>query len=234
MKYRELTTIALRLQQAFIKIKNLLEREHDFLRHASHELRTPIAVNQNNVELIERRTAPEPLQEPVLRIQRSAHSMHNLTETLLWLSRDDKRPINEVLVNLSELVNEQVELHRYLLKGKAVKLNIQHEKREPSLRPITPLKIIIANLLRNAFQYTQVGQVEITISNHEICIVNQEYFGKDAQKPSLTKTMSYTDTLEDSHRIGLALCQQICEALGWKLLIQTEQGYFSVRLLIST
>ncbi|MDO6749732.1 histidine kinase dimerization/phospho-acceptor domain-containing protein, partial [Gilvimarinus sp. 1_MG-2023] len=83
---------------------------------ASHELRTPIAVVRNNTELLRRLTERHtPLDDTrvlatVARLERAGITMAQLTETLLWLSRDDiaSLPVRQIAPSdlLLQLVDE--------------------------------------------------------------------------------------------------------------------------------
>ncbi|WP_319557846.1 histidine kinase dimerization/phospho-acceptor domain-containing protein [Thiomicrorhabdus sp.] len=42
------------IQQGLVTTYRSMEREQQFLNYASHELRTPIAVIRNNIELLNR------------------------------------------------------------------------------------------------------------------------------------------------------------------------------------
>ncbi|MEQ9463842.1 MAG: histidine kinase dimerization/phospho-acceptor domain-containing protein [Haliea sp.] len=52
--YPELNQLAQLIRNSLSSVQESLDREHLFLRHTSHELRTPIAVIRNNVELLQK------------------------------------------------------------------------------------------------------------------------------------------------------------------------------------
>lgn len=217
-RYAELNRIAEQLQQAFERIAALLEREHQFLRHASHELRTPIAVIRANMELLERMGSPMPLLRPLERVRRANQGMQNLTETLLWLSREHEAAPRQRSVQLTEFVNSLQEDLAYLLQDKQVEVICDYAPDLPSqVLPITPLRIVVSNLLRNAFQYTHAGKVYVQLSAEVFCIENHEY----------------TDNVLDhdnSFGLGLMLVKRICERLDWSLEIVFLEGGVRARL----
>ena len=49
--YPELNQMAKLIQNSLSSVQRSLDREHRFLRYTSHELRTPISVIRNNIEL---------------------------------------------------------------------------------------------------------------------------------------------------------------------------------------
>ena len=202
--FHDLNQIANQLRNAFIRIADLLEKEHRFLRNASHELRTPIAVIKANMELIEKMGTGTQLQRPLQRVTRANATMQQLTETLLWLSRENQsQPKLENIIPATLLTELTEDLH-YLLDNKPVELNYLQNCSEHKVLPITPLRIVLNNLLRNAFQHTQEGSIEIRLETEFLCIENHD-LGATA-----------TDT-DNSFGLGIHLVRQICQKLGWQL-----------------
>ncbi|RDE18403.1 sensor histidine kinase [Motiliproteus coralliicola] len=221
-RYHELNRIAEQLQQAFERIASLLAREHQFLRHASHELRTPVAVVRANMELLDRLELPSPMQRPIERVRRANQTMLQLIETLLWLSRENEAPPNVTEVQVDRLLEELSEELGYLLQDKPVALRCEFEADQPVLAlPVTPLRIVLSNLLRNAYQYTAEGEVRIILSGRQLVIENCDQGEAEADS-------------DNSFGLGLMLVQKICERLGWSLDLQfTDQGVRAALVLPS-
>lgn len=212
-RYVELNRIAEQQQAAFERIASLLEREHQFLRHASHELRTPIAVIRANMELLDKIGVPEALNRPVDRVRRANHAMLQLTETLLWLSRENETAPTQRDVQIDDLVDDLTEELGYLLQDKSVDILRQYAADLPLIPlPEIPLRIVLSNLLRNAFQYTDEGDVLLDLNADRLVIENREHGELNI------------DT-DQSFGLGLMLVKRICDRLGWSLELQfQEQG----------
>lgn len=207
-RYTELNRIAEQLQQAFQRIASVLAREHQFLRHASHELRTPIAVIRANIELIERLGLPASMQSPFSRVQRANQNMLQLTETLLWMSRENTTSPSLSLVCIDQMMDELSEELSYLLQDKAVEVSRQYLTDMPGMQlPATPLRIVLSNLIRNAYQYTDEGQVSFYVAEDRVIIENR--FQGEGNVES-----------DASFGLGLMLVQQICDRLAWQLELQ--------------
>ncbi|MCO4757817.1 MAG: HAMP domain-containing histidine kinase [Oceanospirillaceae bacterium] len=212
-RYVELNRIAEQLQAAFERIASLLEREHQFLRHASHELRTPIAVIRANMELLDKIGVPEALNRPVDRVRRANHAMLQLTETLLWLSRENETVPTLRDVQIDDLLDDLTEELDYLLQDKSVDILRQYAADLPLLPlPEIPLRIVLSNLLRNAFQYTDEGDVLLELTADRLVIENREH-----GEPNIDSDQSFG--------LGLMLVKRICDRLGWSLELHfLEQG----------
>lgn len=210
-RFRELNAVAAKLQHAFRRLTEGLAEEKRFLRHASHELRTPLSVISGNLEILEKINSPNtsnaPQAEALGRLSAAVTNMRQLTETLLWLNRPSERLLDPRPIDLHALVLKLVEENRYLLHGKAITVEVTKGTTSGVIAPGTPCRIVIANLIRNAFQYTHTGVIELHIGAGEITIRNSNATDVDNQ---------VTDTAEDyGFGLGLQLVERICARLGW-------------------
>ena len=171
--FEEINQLADLIKNAVQNLNQALNREHQFLRFSSHELRTPIAVLRSNMDLLER-LRPNPGDDEKIsyqRIRRAMDNMHRVTETLLWLSRkEENMPIAEP-VDIGDLVDELVRENRYLLSGKEVVCDLKVVPVRITI-PQAAARIVIGNLIRNAFQYTAQGKVDIQVTQEVFIIEN--------------------------------------------------------------
>ncbi|WP_117232545.1 sensor histidine kinase [Vibrio maerlii] len=210
--YSELNSLAELIQSSLRSVQESLEREQRFLGYASHELRTPIAVTRTNSELLRKMIMKGISSEKQLavldRIERAGFTMTDLTETLLWLNRQEGKSLPSKTVCVGELTKQvESELH-YLLQGKSVEVDVSIDETELVL-PEGLCRIIITNLIRNAFQHTQNGEVEIN---------------QTVSKLSITNRNSDTHTKQDDlgFGLGLELTQRLIAQYGW--YYQVSQG----------
>lgn len=205
--YPELNEMAALIRNTLYTMHEGLERKQQFLQHTSHELRTPISVIRNNIELLHRLQASQnqqnelKQQEVINRIDRASLTMQHLTETLLWLSKETSEPLSEKEVQLDQLMHELVEEMRYLLNEKQVRVELDTQAFSIKL-PDIAAKIVLGNLIRNAFQHTWEGEVLIRQRDNKVEIINKEN-GEIIQENSL------------GFGLGLQLTQQLANRLGW-------------------
>jgi signal transduction histidine kinase len=210
-RYRDLNEFAAIVRNSLISVRDALDREQTFLRHASHELRTPISVIRNNIQLIstlkqrsaETETNPKELAA-IDRIDRASLTMKHLTETLLWLGREDHEDLPQTDVQLDQLLESLAEELKYLLQGKDVELEVATEAHTSTL-PEAAARIVFGNLIRNAFQHTWAGKVEIRQTADLITVVN-----------TLESPEGDESVADLGFGLGLALTEKLCEQLGWK------------------
>lgn len=205
--YQEVNELAALLHSSMKGLADSLEREQHFVRQASHELRTPLAIIQSNIELLTR-MHPEirkPERIPFDRIRRATFNMSRITETLLWLCLDDNRIPAPEAVALDAMARDLIAENRYLLDGKKVGVELVLEPTQV-YTIAHGARIAMANLIRNSFQYTAEGTVEITVKDKAITVTN------------INRTPHNIDTIgsDYGYGFGLILVEQITKKSGWQ------------------
>ena len=205
--YPELNEFASLVRSSLSSVQQSLARERRFVRFTSHELHTPISVIRANVELLERlraqsRIDPAMEQQALDRIDRASLTMQHLTETLLWLGREDVQQLPVKRIALDALVQELVEQMRYLLNGRAVTLKVQTSPCTLEL-PEAAARIVLGNLIRNAFQHTDEGRVLVVQKFNGIRISN-------------TRAPAGSSDEDLGFGLGLQLTEQLTARLGWR------------------
>ena len=215
--YSELNSLANIVQSSLLSVQESLDREQQFLGYASHELRTPIAVSRTNAELlrkmVEKGISVEKQLQVIDRIERAAFNMTDLTETLLWLNRNIDKTIPLKTVSIGALTQQLFEELTYLLTGKLVEVKIETDSTTLQL-PEALCRIIINNLIRNAFQHTTEGIINIKQIGNQLTITNQESIGTEG-------------TNELGFGLGLELTERLVKQYQWQYKnVPLELGHF--------
>ena len=147
-------------------INSMLSRMHDayrqqaqFVSDASHELRTPIAVIQGYVRMLDRwgKDDEKVLEESIAAIKTETAHMKTLVEQLLFLARGDsgRQQLNPEPMDLSALMGEVLDEYRMIDEN--------HEWRQGALdaAPVNAdpalIKQAVRILVDNAVRYTPEG-----------------------------------------------------------------------------
>lgn len=217
-KYRELDQLADLIYNNTKRIAKGIEREQRFLEHASHELRTPIAILQNNLELMEYKGLDKDprFAASFNRMSTSVHNMHHLTTTLLWASRKETNPPQISNVQLKALIEELISENTYLLNNKSVQIHtVLSDERITASKHV--LRIILGNIIRNAFQHTYEGEISIHNTADTFVVFN-------------TKTIDHEESTTDSYGLGIMLIERLVTKMGWDIIFDNSEDFFSVTL----
>lgn len=225
-RFKELNALATLIRNNLASVADSVEREQAFLSYASHELRTPIAVLRSNTALLEKVNPSPSVKERAIRdrIQRASLTMKSMTETLLWLSREGDADVPIDNACLGKLIKNSQSEMLYLLSGKPVTVNIDVDDSEMSLATI-PAVIVLNNLIRNAFQHTQHGSVDIKQRGSKVVITNVEF-------DQTSSNGNGTDAIgeELGFGLGMQLVDKLIKQFGWHHSITSDNNGYRVSI----
>ena len=232
-RYKELNALAGMIHGSLQNVRNTLNREREFVNHASHELRTPIAVIRSSAALLHRVIDSENTKgnNALTRVDHASKTMADLTETLLWLGRNEEAALPKEKVNLKAMVEALSQDLMYLLSGKDVSVQLQLSDCELTLAK-TASEIVIGNVIRNAYQHTQQGRVTISLSDATLTVLNEEDGLEEEalnEKGQATLSAPTISELDGGFGIGLKLIDKLCAKLKWeyshkKIIAPDTQG----------
>ncbi len=219
----ELGELARAFEQSLRRLAAFIERERAFTADVSHELRTPLAVIRGAAEvLLADATRPVKERLRLQRIERAAADMADLSTALLAMAREcDATAARRVVV--ADIIADSIEKHRHLLRDKPVEV-VQIVHGNPSLAvDANLLGIVIANLVRNSFNYTDRGQVCITLGEDNLSVTDT---GQGIPLEALEQVFMrlYRGGNSQGAGIGLSLVKKICDRYGWSIRLQSEPG----------
>ena len=204
--YLELNGLASLLRGKIADEYERMERDQQFLHYASHELRTPVTIINQNVEVLGKVMGQDTegsrmMSERALkRLGRAAGNMAALIETLLWLGRETTGELPRNEVRIDRLLKETVKSLAFLLKGKKIKVSLDLDPADIRAAE-APLRIVLANLVRNAFQHASGGRVKVKQTGGVIVIVN------DDNGDGADKNLGFG--------FGLGLTSRLVRKMGW-------------------
>ena len=154
----ELVTLTESINTYQSQIADMLERERAFNRFASHELRTPLMVLRGSLSLLEHSNDPQFVDKQRVRMTAAVESMQDYVETLLSLTREKEETVTPWQLGRAE-IDTLLSHFQLLLEEKNIEVlvNVEHA---PCLRVShKAVGILVGNLIKNAFVYTEQGQL---------------------------------------------------------------------------
>lgn len=198
------------------RLSDFLQREREFTRFASHELRTPVAVFKSSLAVL-RATDEAPVRERALvRMAQSANDMADLVAALLALGRGPEEPGHrdaqelDVVSIIQDLLDRLAPLATQ--KGLRIERRLDAQARVCAAPGLCP--VLIDNLLRNAVAYADTWIV-VRADARGVEIENDV-----RQQPRSSSSTGY----------GLQIVSRICERQGWAFVYRCQSGRFAARV----
>ena len=136
------------------KNQNLNEAKRAFTSAAAHELKTPLAVIQNQCECIIDNIAPEKNEQYVRSIYDEAVRMNGIVQSLLTFNRlSDASEIHKEKCNLSEIVKAEAKKYESFAQQMNVKITEEIDENIFAECNAQLIAMAIDNYLSNAIKY---------------------------------------------------------------------------------
>jgi two-component system, OmpR family, sensor histidine kinase TctE len=178
---QEVSLVANAVNQLMHKLRSLIAAQNRFVADAAHQLRTPLAGAQAQLELAEQEPEPSALKALLPRAHQSLDKLLHTINQLLTLARSQPEAaatVNMLAVDLNTVTKEiALEIAPSALK-KQIDLGF-----EPSLVPamilgnVERLNDMLNNLIDNAIRYTQVGgkiTVALDVSEKSVNLIVED------------------------------------------------------------
>ncbi|NVK43973.1 MAG: HAMP domain-containing histidine kinase [Oceanospirillaceae bacterium] len=242
---RELVDLNEQLDWLTNHLRELEEEKHRFLRHISHELKTPLTTLREGSDLMAEEVAgplSDNQREIVELIQRNSFELQTLIEQLLDYNRlQQPNTLNIRNTSLDSCLDAALQPHRLLLEQKRIHLDRPAKDAHwPTDRPM--LHRILSNLISNAIYYgdeegelciryqvqndrmmIDIGNTGPTIPENEIeHIFRPFYQGQNRRRGPLKGS-----------GIGLSVAKDAANALGAELtLVRNSEHRVVFRILL--
>jgi len=212
------------------RLRHAYEELDTFSYTISHDLKNPIAVIKNYVQLLKRSEIDERATSFLDRITRTADKMHVMIQEILEYSRIGKLEICYKQIPMAAIIREMVAEFQ-LIYGPEALISIGDT---PALQGDSfMIQQVFSNLIGNALKYSQESrpsQVHISGSatGDEICyVIHDNGLGIDAQDLpfvfDLFKRMQNTQHIEGSG-VGLAIVKRIVDKHSGRIWVESEPG----------
>ncbi|GAC14249.1 sensor histidine kinase [Aliiglaciecola lipolytica] len=218
----EVGILANALDHTLERIASAMERERSFTRDVSHELRTPLAVIKNAVEVAQL-NASKAENQPLQRIYQAAEQMEKTVQTLLVLAREEYSVLNAQQIDLLPILERAILDNHLLLENKAIEVEIDDSCKVQVLAEPNVLKVILDNIIGNAFKYTLEGQVMISFAD-QVLLLSDTGPGIQANISATVTDRGVKGEQSTGLGFGLSIVKRLCEHQGWQLEVRSTSG----------
>jgi len=219
---REIEELAGVFDRQLSRMRAFMERERAFGADMSHELRTALAVILSATEvLLDDDTLSDKQKARVQRIERAARDMAELGTALLLMAREDHAQPGGGC-RIAAVVEEAVEKQRHILASKPVAVDVQIDPELVVAADCGLVDILVSNLVRNAFSYTEAGSVSVHQDSRSL-VVSDTGRGLPGDAVDQAFLRHFRDIASSGAGIGLSLVKQICDRYGWQVRLESGE-----------
>lgn len=211
-------------------VKDSYDKQKLFIANASHELKTPLAVIQANMEALEVDKENEKWKD---NIDSEINHANKLVLNLLQLARMDADNTNKNQAEEIDLASElktRIEIFQPKFAGKITYK--AGAKTTNYCLPKQDILQILDILFDNATKYGN-KKIAVQLEQNSIMITND---GATIPKKDLTKIFDrfyQTDKTREGSGLGLAIAKAICEQNGWEITCESENHLTKFKVMFT-
>jgi signal transduction histidine kinase len=221
----DVETLAGALHGFASRIEQLVERERNFTRDASHELRSPLTVVKIAADVLAEEDLQPFAERAVQRIRRSVRDMEAMIEAFLILARESDKGMPEEDFIANDTVREEIERAQPLLEGKPVELNLDEQATFMLHAPPKVFAAMIGNLIRNACLYTEAGKVHVVIGEDYVSVEDSGIgMSEDELMQAFQPYFRGNRSTRGGTGVGLTLVRRLSERFDWPIELQSVLG----------
>lgn len=223
------------LNALLVRLDTALRQQRNFVADAAHELRTPLAALQLQLDLLKRAETAQDRELSLSLLGKGIRRATYLIEQLLRIARAETAQAGEAAapILLQPFAGEAVERHLAAARARDIDLGVTRLEPVEILCAAPDIETVLDNLLSNAIRYTpRGGKVDLAVyreNGHAVIDVVDTGIGIPATERArifdrfhrLLTVHEVGDAIEGSG-LGLAIVKSICERQG--ATIEVDDG----------
>ena len=208
---------------AFKPARSAFESVDTFIKHATHDLNTPIAAILSNARILEEKITEPSLHRFVQRITIGAKTLTGLYEDLAYLNFRPHPPLPKP-ENIKELIHEQLALLETLIEYK--KLSVTTDLSDIKLTIYADdFHRLVNNLLTNAIKYNgPKGVILLTLTTEYLSIKDSGIGLSEAEKQKIHERYWRGESFETGLGIGMEIVVRVCKTYHLTLEIHSAKN----------
>ena len=239
----EVSLVVNSVNQLMKQLQNLILGQNQFIADAAHQLRTPLAGAQAQLELAELESDPAKLKSILLKVHQSLDRLLHTINQLLILAKSQPEAASMIKMEPLDLniISKEVASE---MAPTAIKKNIDLGFEKASIPAIIQgnaerLKELLYNLLDNAIRYTQHGgwvtmSINVTNEDVEIIIVDNGPGISMADRDKIfDRFHRVIGSGQDGSGLGLAIAKEIANLHNADIFVSEENAGRGLQMTVS-
>jgi len=235
----ELTALTEAFNRFLERLEKGVDSQRSFLKHASHELKTPLAAIISNLEItLSRPRTPDEYRTQMGSIHVDALHIKSILEGLLLLSGlEASSDVPFAPLRVDELLWDLLEKTSITHPEAFIHIDLDQVEQKPHLLEVSGnrdlLMIAIGNLVDNALKFSDNQPVFVQLSEHEQhlqLIVKDRGTGIDPSELAQIFNLFYRSPKNQAipgHGIGLHLSKQIFDLHRIQITVRSALGSYT-------
>ena len=239
----EVSLVVNSVNQLMKQLQNLILGQNQFIADAAHQLRTPLAGAQAQLELAELESDPAKLKSILLKVHQSLDRLLHTINQLLILAKSQPEAASMIKMEPLDLniISKEVASE---MAPTAIQKNIDLGFEKASMPAmiqgnVERLKELLYNLLDNAIRYTQHGgwvtmSINVTDEDVEIIIVDN---GRGISMADRDKIFDRFHRVigsgQDGSGLGLAIAKEIANLHNADIFVSEENAGRGLQMTVS-
>ena len=201
-------------------VKDAYDKQKIFIANASHELKTPLAVIEANIEALDVDIKNETWKN---NIETEITHANKLVLDLLQLAKMDAGSVSKSIserVDLEKVIKERMQIFKPKFKNK---ITFKKETNETNytLAKQDFLQVLDI-LLDNATKYGD-RKVSIILKPKELVVINDGIVVEKENLEKIFERFYQTDKTKEGSGLGLAIAKAICGQNHWQIFCESDK-----------
>ena len=208
-------------------VKDSYNKQKIFIANASHELKTPLAIIQANMEALDVNKENEKWKS---NIENEINHANKLVLDLLQLAKMDAGNTKKsapVSINLKAEIEKRIEMFKPKFTGD---ISFKDSSDNKTIKlPKQDFLQVLDILLDNATKYGN-KKISILLDNNGFTVTNDGATIPRKDQEKIFDRFYQADKTKDGSGLGLAIAKALCEQNGWRITCESRshRTYFIV------
>ena len=202
-------------------VKDSYDKQKLFIANASHELKTPLAIIQANMEALD---VSKENKKWKSNIEDEINHANKLVLDLLQLAKMDAGNIEKGAIediNLKAEIEKRIEMFKPKFTG-SISLKDSSDNKTIKL-PKQDLLQVLDILLDNATKYGD-KKISVALDKDKVIVSNDGTMVSSEDLEKVFDRFYQTDKSKDGSGLGLAIAKALCEQNGWSIKCESGSG----------
>lgn len=241
---QELRPLVTTLNALLARLDIALQQQRNFVADAAHELRTPIAALQLQLDLLARAQLPDEREHAIAQLRNGLLRATHLTQQLLSIARAESgsEQSQRHAIDVSQMIETIVERYLPFARARNLDLGVTRLQACTIFCARADIETVLDNLVSNAIRYTpHDGRVDLSLQDDGMCAVI-EVIDSGPGIPLAERARVFDrfyrvlqtnfDAASEGSGLGLAIVKTICDRYGAHIVIDAGDANIGTRFTL--